>query len=75
MTARRRYEVVVYNKQVRALVSQGESHAWLSDSWADIHYVEVEASSILAARLLAASRFPAHRGFVIVEIQAIMAVA
>lgn len=70
MARKQIFEIAVYNQTVRQLVADGASHRWLSDSWADVHYIEIEAGSALTARLAAAARFPGHRGFVIVDVMA-----
>lgn len=64
-----RYEVAVYNQKVREKLANGERHKFLSDDWADTHYIEVNASSIEAARSKVVARHSAHEGYVIVSIE------
>lgn len=60
-----RYEVAVYNVEVRRLVYQGEHHKQLNDEWSSTHYIEVQANSSLEARRKIEQRYPRERGFVI----------
>lgn len=62
------FEVAVYNQTVRELMERGERHRNLSDAWADIHYIEIKASSENDARNRIASRYPASQGYVIVDV-------
>jgi hypothetical protein len=43
------FEVAVYNAEVRACVADQRRHRDLSDDWADIHYIEIEADSVAQA--------------------------
>jgi hypothetical protein len=63
-----KFELSVYNAEVRQKVAVGESHKQLSDDWADIHYIEIEADSEERARAIIEVRHPSSRGFVIGEI-------
>ena len=65
-----KYEVGVYNEKVREKIANGERHRFLSDDWADTHYIEVTASSEDAARSKVAARHSAHEGYVIVSVEA-----
>lgn len=60
------FEVGIYNSQVRERVEVGEHHRFLKDSWAEINCEEVSARDEKHALTKAASRFPAHMGYVIV---------
>ena len=62
------FEIAVYNQTVREKLKSGERHRELKDDWADIHYVEIEAEDIAAARRKAAGKFPPDRGFVIEDV-------
>lgn len=64
-----KYEVAVYNQKVRDLVKEGEKHRFLDDSWGDIHYIDVNASSVDAARQKILAGHSAHEGYVIVSVE------
>lgn len=59
------YLVKFYNKVVRALVKDNQSHSFFEDHWADVHTQDVVAGSEDEARSKIASRFPPEDGFVI----------
>ncbi len=59
------YEVSIYNKEVRSLVKQNQSHIFFDDQWADKHVHDVVARDEDHARLLIVARFPPDDGFVI----------
>ena len=67
-----KFEVALFNEEVRVLVKQGESHEGFEDSWADTHYVEVNAPNEEMARGRIEKQYPAHRGFVIEQISAVI---
>lgn len=60
-----KFEVIVYNKDVREKVEKGERHRQFTDDWADLHYIEIDASNEARARERAESRYPSEQGFVI----------
>ena len=62
------FEIGVYNKEVRDLVGNGQSHADLSDNWADIHFIEIKARDRSHALTKLRVRYPENRGYVISEI-------
>jgi hypothetical protein len=59
------FEVAIYNSEVRARVADGIKHRDLSDNWADIHYIEIEADDEAQALEKIQRRYPARRGYVI----------
>ncbi len=59
------YLVTFYNKVVRALVKDNQSHTFFEDHWADVHTQDVDAQSEDEARDKLAKRFPPEDGFVI----------
>jgi hypothetical protein len=59
------YEVSIYNKEVRSLVKENQSHLFFDDQWADVHVHDVMALDEDHARQLIAERFPPEDGFVI----------
>lgn len=59
------FEVVLYNKIVRAMVKQNESHSFYDDQWADTQVRDVAACDETEARLLIAKVFPPDEGFVV----------
>ena len=38
-----KYEIAIYNKQVREKIENEEHHARFTDDWADFHYFEISA--------------------------------
>jgi len=60
--------VKFYNKIVRALVKENQSHSFFEDHWADIHTQDVIATSEAEARSKIAKRFPPEDGFVIEDV-------
>jgi len=63
-----KFEVAVFNQEVRDVVKQGDHHREFEDNWADTHYIEVNADSEDAARGRMALKYPESKGFVIVDI-------
>ena len=61
----KKFEVAVYNKEVRKLVKEGERHRHFTDDWAGIHYVDIMARDEREARVKVENRYPEHKGFVI----------
>ncbi|NQU61967.1 MAG: hypothetical protein HQ512_12620 [Rhodospirillales bacterium] len=66
------FEVSVYNKDVRSLVKENQSHLFFDDHWADIHVHDVVARDESHARQLMAERYPPDDGFVIEAISVAM---
>lgn len=64
-----KYEVVVFNQEVREKVKEGEHHRQFKDDWADLHYIEIDASNENNARERAEARYPSAQGFVIDAVQ------
>ena len=62
------YEVSIYNREVRSLVKQNQSHLFFDDQWADKHIHDVVALDEDHARLLIAERFPPDDGFIIEDV-------
>ena len=62
------FEVALYNKEVRAMVKENQSHSYFDDYWADIQVRDVVARDESEARLLIAERFPPEDGFVIQDL-------
>ena len=65
MSSKKKFEVAVYNKEVRKLMKEGERHRHLTDDWADIHYLEVTAEDERGARAKIEAKYPEDQGFVI----------
>jgi hypothetical protein len=61
----KKFEVAVYNREVRKLVREGERHPHLNDDWADIHYVDVMAEDENGAQVKIKAKYPQDKGFVI----------
>ncbi|MDA0305389.1 MAG: hypothetical protein O3B76_03780 [Proteobacteria bacterium] len=66
-----KFEVIVYNREVREKVKEGERHRQFTDDWADLHYIEIDASDETSARERAESRYPSEQGFVIESVQSL----
>ena len=62
------FEVSVYNKEVRSLVKENQSHSYFDDYWADIQKQDVEAKDETEARQKIEHRFPTNDGFVVESI-------
>lgn len=60
-----KFEVTIFNKQVRDKVEDGEHHPHFTDDWADFRYVEIRAENEDQARAQVKARHPPERGFVI----------
>ena len=56
------------DKDVREHVEAGTHHRSFEDTWADLQHVAVIAKDADQARRRIASRHPANRGFVIVDV-------
>ncbi len=65
---RKAFEVAIYNKEVRAMVKENQSHSYFDDYWADIQLRDVIARNEAEARRLIAERFPPEDGFVIQDL-------
>ncbi len=59
-----RFEIGIYNQKVRELVTEGNSHKHLDDDWSDVHYFEVKAPSVEAAKSKLATQYPPEKGYV-----------
>ncbi len=66
--ADRVFEVCIYNKEVRSLVEENQSHAFFDDHWAQEQIRDVLADDADAARHVASTRFPPDDGFVITSV-------
>lgn len=64
------YLVQLYNKAVRALVKENQSHSFFDDHWADSSTHDVVAKSEDEARTKIAKRYPPEDGFVIESVLA-----
>lgn len=67
-----KFEVSLYNKDVRKANQQGDQHELYEDSWSDLHYVETNAPDEAAARARIEKQYPSHRGFVIENVSQVM---
>ncbi len=62
------YEVAIYNKDVRAMVKENQSHCYFDDHWADVQFHDIIAIDEQEARALIAQRFPPDDGFVVEDV-------
>lgn len=60
-----KYEIAVYNADVRTYVEEGRHHRQLSDDWADTRYIEITAPDDRAAADKARSLYGEPNGYVI----------
>jgi hypothetical protein len=58
-----KYEVTVYNREVRQKVEDGGHHEHFTDDWADFRYIEIRAANEDQARARLEDRYPAKQGF------------
>lgn len=63
------FEIAIYNSEVRECVEDGRRHRNLTDDWAEVHYIDMEAADEQAARNQILRRYPETRGFVIDSIE------
>lgn len=61
------FDVAIYNREVREALDKGRRHQ-LSDAWAEVHYIEIEAASEQEARMKVARRYPPAQGYVIDDV-------
>jgi len=66
-----KFEVAVYNMEVRQKVAEGEHHKRFTDDWADMHYVEIMADNEEGAIAAFERKHPRYQGFIIDQIAAI----
>ena len=62
-----KFEVAVYNAEVRQKVEDGQRHSRFTDDWADMHYIEIEADNEELARAKIEVLHPSVQGFVFDE--------
>ena len=67
-----KFEVAIYNAEVRKCVQFGDRHRQLNDDWADIHYIEISARDEPAARALIEGKYPADLGYIVDAISPIL---
>jgi hypothetical protein len=66
----KRFEVAIFNQEVKKAVREAEKNrTGLSDDWADTRYIEVKADDAESAKAKILARYPAVRGFVVVEVR------
>ncbi|MEX2642821.1 MAG: hypothetical protein WD270_05165 [Acetobacterales bacterium] len=65
----RRYEVALYNKDVRERVNADRRHSFLDDSWADVRYIEIKAESEDDVYAKLRRRYPEDQGFVVESVR------
>ena len=67
-----KFEVSIYNEEVRQLLKQGDKHEFLDDDWANINYLEFMAKGEREARVKAHSKYPPEHGYVIENISPVV---
>ena len=68
---RRRFEVSLYNQEVRTLVRGNQGPPHFDARWADQRVLDVVARDENEARRVIAERFPPEDGFVITDVMPI----
>ena len=63
-----KFEIAVYNAEVRQKMADGQRHSRLSDDWADIQYIESLASNAEQARAKFEESHPSDQGYVIEDV-------
>ena len=63
-----KFEVAVYNAEVRQKVADGMRHSRFNDDWADIQYIEIKAINAEQARVKFEESHPSDQGFVIEDV-------
>lgn len=66
---RKAYQVGVYNKDVRALISENKAHQDIRDEWADVQLLDVLANDENEARDIICGRYPLEKGYVVASVQ------
>jgi hypothetical protein len=65
----KKFEVGVFNKEVRDALADGGHHNFLDDEWADIHWIEIVAGNEVEAQQRARRKYTERAGYVITEVQ------
>jgi len=63
-----RFEVAIFNQEVRDCVKMQDKHEGFEDEWADTHYIQISAENEESARDKINRQYPPDRGFVINDI-------
>ena len=63
-----KFEVAVYNAEVRQKVGDGMRHSRFNDDWADMQYIEIVAINEEQARAKFEEMHPSDQGFVIDDV-------
>lgn len=66
---RNRFEVGIFNQDVRDALADGRRHRQLSDDWADMHFIEVMAKDREDARNIMTRRYTPHMGYIVAEVR------
>ncbi len=64
-----KFEITIYNKEVREKVEAGERHKRFPDTWADFQYIEIDAPNEEQVRTQVEVMHPGVQGFVIDDIR------
>ncbi len=63
-----KYEVAIFNQEVRDAIARKEQHARYNDDWGTTQYIEIAALNEEMARSKVSQQHPANKGFVIEDI-------
>ena len=64
-----KFDVGIFNQEVRDYVAQNKAHKEFSNNWADINYLAVEAKTEADVRAQMEKRYPKAKGFVITSVK------
>jgi len=65
---RKAFQVGVYNKDVRALITENKCHQAIRDEWAQVQLLDVLASDENEARDIICRRYPQDQGYVVASV-------
>ncbi len=63
-----KYEVAIYNQEVRDAIARKEQHDSYSDDWGTTQYIEIAALNEEMARSKINQQHPPSKGFVIEDV-------
>ena len=64
-----KFDVGIFNQEVRDYVAQNKAHKEFSNNWAEINYIPVEAKSEADVRAQMEKRYPKAKGFVVSSVK------
>ena len=64
----KKYEVAIYNKDVRDCIEDDKEHPQFDSGWAEQRYLQIDARDSDDARRGVHRRYPENKGFIIANI-------